>query len=115
MDIPEDYSPHDQHCTTRVLEGVRFLEGLGPLENTSVSSVPKLHAPALNVLLNFEGLPRHGHINLNVIRPANFFELLGSTFLDLQKHSFRMCMNEMITSRREWKQHVHGNLKVKKS
>ena len=98
MDISEDDSLHGQHCTTRVLEGVPFFEGLGSLENTSISSVPKLHAPALNVFLNFEGLPRHGHVNLNVVRPANALELFSGTFLDLHKHSLRNCMNEMTTS-----------------
>ena len=115
MDIPEDYSLHGQHCTTRILEGVRFFEGLGPFENTNVSLVPKLHAPALNVFLNFEGLPRHGHVYWNVITLANAIELFGSTFLDLHKHGLRICMNEMITTSHVWKQQVYGNFKTRKS
>ena len=98
MDIPEDYSLHGQHCTTGILEGVQFFEGIGPLENTTINSVPKLHAPALNVFLNFEGLPRHSHVYWNVIKAANVIELFSSTFLHLYKHCLRICMHQMMTT-----------------
>ena len=98
MDIPEDDSLHGQRSTTCILEGVPFFEGIGSLENTSVSLVPELHAPTLNVFMNFEGLPKHGHVNWNVVRPANALELFGGTFLDLHKHCLRNCMDEMTTS-----------------
>ena len=48
--VPIQKALHSMPRALVILEGVRLLEELRPFEYTTVSGVPKLHSPRLNVI-----------------------------------------------------------------
>ena len=74
--VPIQKALHSMPRALVILEGVRLLEGLRPFEYTTVSGVPKLHSPRLNVINQGHGLRRDMHVNVEVVRDRNRVKFL---------------------------------------
>ena len=74
--VPIQKALHSMPRALVILEGVRLLEGLRPFEYTTVSGVPKLYSPRLNVINQGHGLREDMHVNVEVVRDNNRVKFL---------------------------------------
>ena len=72
--VPIQKALHSMPRALVVLKGL--LEGLRPFEYTTVSGVPKLHLPRLNVINQGHGLCMDMHVNVEVVRDNNRVKFL---------------------------------------